>query len=47
VILVGMLPALNNAREKGCKMNGMEKLKQIGLATLGYSLDNNDWISTL
>ena len=46
-ILAGLLlPALNNAREKARNMTCMGKLKQIGLATLGYSLDNNDWIST-
>ena len=38
-----LLPALNNARERARNMTCMGKLKQIGLATLGYSLDNNDW----
>ena len=46
-ILAGMLlPALNNAREKARNTGCTGKLKQIGLATLQYSMDNNDWIST-
>ena len=46
-ILAGMLlPALNNARERARNTGCTAKLKQIGLATLQYSMDNNDWIST-
>ena len=41
-----LLPALNNAREKARNMSCIGKLKQIGLASLQYSLDNKDWIST-
>ena len=41
-----LLPALEKARERARNISCMGKLKQIGLASLGYSLDNNDWLST-
>ena len=40
--LAGMLlPALNNARERARNTGCTAKLKQIGLATLQYSMDSN------
>ena len=43
-ILAGMLlPALNNAREKGRSASCTGNLKQLGMAVLAYSADNNDF----
>ena len=44
-ILAGMLlPALNNAREKGRISSCQSNLKQIGQALITYSLENNEWL---
>ena len=44
-ILAGMLlPALNNAREKGRSASCLNNLKQFAHACSQYSLDNDDWI---
>lgn len=44
-ILAGMLlPALNNAREKGRQSNCTSNLKQWGLLFFQYNSDNDDWI---
>ena len=44
-ILAGMLlPALNNAREKGRQSNCTSNLKQWGLLFMHYNSDNDDWI---
>ena len=44
-ILAGMLlPALNNARERGRAASCSGNLKQFSLALLQYSNDYNDWI---
>lgn len=43
-ILAGMLlPALNKAREKSRSASCKSNLKQIGLFSVMYSNDNNDW----
>ena len=43
-ILAGMLlPALNNAREKGRTASCQGNLKQVGQAALQYVGDNNNW----
>jgi len=43
-ILAGMLlPALNNAREKGRAASCQGNLKQVGQAALQYVGDNNNW----
>ena len=44
-ILAGMLlPALNNAREKGREISCRSNFKQIGSAIALYSGDNNEWV---
>ncbi len=44
-ILAGLLlPALNQAREKGRSSNCLNKLRQIGLAIPQYGSDNNDFL---
>ena len=44
-ILAGMLlPALNNAREKGRSTSCTSNLKQLGLTNASYSADNNDYM---
>ena len=44
-ILAGMLlPALNNAREKGRISSCQSNLKQIGQALITYSLENDEWL---
>ena len=43
-ILVAMLlPALSQAREKARAANCMKNLKQLGLATMMYLQDYDDW----
>ena len=43
-ILAGMLlPALNNARERGRAANCMGNAKQVALAVMAYSDDYDDW----
>lgn len=43
-ILAGMLlPALNNAREKGRSANCINNLKQCGMGVLAYTGDYEDW----
>ena len=44
-ILAGMLlPALNNAREKGRSASCINNIKQMGSFCSQYSLDNDDWL---
>ena len=44
-ILAGMLlPALNNAREKGRSAACMSNLKNVGLAVAFYQQSNEDWM---
>lgn len=44
-ILAGMLlPALNSARKKGYDISCKANLKTIGLASAGYSGENDDWV---
>lgn len=44
-ILAGiLLPALNSAREKGYDISCKANLKTIGLASAGYSGENDDWV---
>ena len=44
-ILAGMLlPALNNARDKGRISSCQNNLKQIGQGLITYSLENNEWL---
>ena len=44
-ILAGMLlPALNNAREKGRSASCINNLKQLSSGCTQYSMDNNDWM---
>lgn len=46
-ILAGMLlPALNNAREKGRSSSCLSNLKQMGLSNAQYAGDNDDWSAT-
>ena len=46
-ILAGMLlPALNQAREKGRSAACMNKLKSFGTAGVMYSTDNEDWVAS-
>lgn len=43
-ILAGMLlPALNSVREKGLKILCIGNMRQLGLATMNYQSDNNDF----
>jgi len=39
-----LLPALKNARNTSLKIACAGNLKQIGLATLNYTIDHNDWL---
>ncbi|MBE6378372.1 MAG: prepilin-type N-terminal cleavage/methylation domain-containing protein [Lentisphaerae bacterium] len=39
-----LLPALNSARQRGVAAECLNKLKQIGLASLSYSDDNEGWM---
>ena len=44
-ILAGMLlPALNNARDKGRTASCQSNLKQIGQGLITYSLENDEWL---
>ena len=44
-ILAGMLlPALNNARERGRSANCISNLKQIGQIEIGYGMENDDYV---
>ncbi len=44
-ILAGMLlPALNNARDKGKSISCVSNLKQLGLAFINYSSSNDDYM---
>ena len=44
-ILAGMLlPALNNARERGRAANCISNMKQIGQYEIAYGMDNNDYV---
>ncbi len=44
-ILAGMLlPALNSARNRAHEISCLSNMKQIGLASAGYSNDNNEFI---
>lgn len=43
-ILAGMLlPALNQAREKARRINCVSRLKEMGLALRGYSIEQTEW----
>ena len=46
ILAAMLLPALSAARERARLSNCINKLKQIGLATLMYCDDNNDWRAT-
>lgn len=39
-----LLPALNKARESARSTSCMNNLKQLGLASISYSGDNDDWL---
>ncbi len=43
VLVAILLPALKSARDQSKAVACMSNLKQIGTATQGYLLDNNDW----
>lgn len=44
ILAAMLLPALSKAREKARMISCVNKLKQIGTATLMYAGDNNDWL---
>jgi prepilin-type N-terminal cleavage/methylation domain-containing protein/prepilin-type processing-associated H-X9-DG protein len=44
VLISILLPALNNARDKGRQVVCASKLKQIGLAAQMYANDHDDWL---
>ena len=43
ILAAMLLPALNNAREKGQQVACLNNIKQIGLAALNYTNENNDY----